>query len=293
MIQKATTSKILVETVNRIKEHSMGISTGFFELDQKLMGFQRSELTILAARSSMGKTALMTRMAIHAATSNKRVAIFSLEMSTYMIMTRLIAAYARVPLAALRKNMLSQDERDQVRKALKELTSLDIWVDDSTTIKPKDIAISIKDAAENDLKPDIIFIDYLQLLGTDGYAMARYQELDHACKELKELAKDQDIPVVVLCQLNRDVEKRQTHEPRVSDLRESGGIEQAADIVLLLHRPAYYALYEDQQEEIDDGEAKIIIGKNRNGPTGKIDCVWIGDWCTFMPNPPTFQEFGE
>lgn len=278
---------LLKETVARIKDQSMGISSGFYDLDQIMLGWQPGELTILAGRSSMGKTAMMIRMALNAAASGNKTGIFSLEMSTHMILIRLIVAQAAVPLSSLRKNMLGEEDREKVRDALSQLQKMPLFVDESTCMSPVRLA---QDLDKNPL--DIVFLDYLQLMSLGGH-IARYQELDTMCMQLKDIAKRYNIPVVCLCQLNREVEQRTDHTPKVSDLRESGGIEQAADTVLLLHRPAYYALYEDQQEEVDDGEAMIIVGKNRNGPTGRVSCCWLGEYATYLPVPRAFQTFGD
>jgi replicative DNA helicase len=266
----------------------MGTSTGFFDLDQKLMGLQGGELTVIAARPSMGKTALMTRMALHAASQGKRVVIFSLEMDAQILTTRLLAAHAQVSLSQLRKNLLDEEGREKVRTALAELKEMEIWVEDCPTCSIERVEQTI----DQDLKADIVFVDYLQLMTVNDNYSNRYQEVDAVCRGLKAIAWSHDIPVVVMCQLNRDIEKRTSKEPRVSDLRESGGIEQIADVILLLHRPAYYALYEENEQNVDDGESFLIIGKNRNGPRGRIEAVWLGDWCTFLPAPPSFSEFG-
>jgi len=231
-------------------------------------------------------TAMMVQMALQAALAGKKVGIFSLEMSTHMLMLRLISAHAKVPLSALRKNMLDDEQREAVRVSLSQLQKMNISIDETTCLSP----MLVKTQLEQDPQ-DIIFIDYLQLMDLGGQ-MVRYQELDTICKQLKDLAKGMNIPIITLCQLNREVEKRQDHTPRLSDLRETGGIEQAADLVLLLHRPAYYALYEEQQDEVDDGEAFIIVGKQRNGPTGKVQCAWLGEYATYFPVPKTFKEFG-
>jgi len=287
-MRRVTDKATLAAAVARLKESSMGLPSGFYALDQKTLGFHKSELTIMAARSSMGKTAMMTRMALEQAASGLKVAVFSLEMSTHMMLLRMLAAYSKVSLSALRKNMLCDEDRQKVRKALSELQNLDILMDDRSALTTDEIVTAVQEHS-----PDIVYVDYLQLLVPKGLTASRYQEVDNFCRELKDLAKSCDIPVIVLAQLNREVEKRQIHEPRISDIRESGGIEQTADLVLLLHRPAYYALYEEQEDNIDDGEAFIYVAKNRNGPTGKVPCCWIGDWCTYLPVPPTVAEFGE
>jgi len=276
------------QAIKKIHEGNAGLSTGFEGLDKKTHGLQPSELTILAGRPSMGKSAMMLDMALALAVAGKKVAIFSMEMSNQLLAERLLANRGSVNLQRIKSDSLTPEEATKLNKAYSELGKMQIDIFDRTLLAPLRIEGEISQH-----KYDCIFVDYLQLLSSDGAQASRYQEIDAHCKELKDMAKKHNIPVVALAQLGREVEKRTTHEPRLSDLRESGGIEQVADLILLLHRPSHYALHDLNEDKEDDGEAFIFIAKNRNGPTGRVKCGWIGEIMSFREIPTEFKEFGE
>jgi len=260
-----------IEKLHKNKGAIRGVSTGFKSLDAKLAGFQNSDLIILAARPSVGKTALALDFARKAAIdSNVHVAIFSLEMSTQQLTDRMLAAQAQVDAWALRTgNIKNEDDFDKIRDALDVLSRAPISVDD----KPANNIISMRSAARK-LKSEkglgMIIVDYLQLMvptqsrGSDNMV----QQVTEISRSLKALARELDVPVIALSQLSREVEKR-GGKPRLSDLRDSGSIEQDADVVMFIHR-------EDRYKEDSDRKniAEILIEKHRNGPTGKVELMF-------------------
>ncbi|MBC7504007.1 replicative DNA helicase [Candidatus Gracilibacteria bacterium] len=241
------------------------ISTGYPSFDAKLGGFKRGDLIILAARPSMGKTAMALNFAQNVAKKGRNVAIFSLEMSKEQLTDRLIAAAMAVDSWKLQKGKLSEDEFSRMGDALETLSRSKIYLDDSPAGEG---LLSIKSKARR-LKMesglDLIIIDYLQLMSS-GNSMNRVQEVSDISRGLKSLARELDVPIVALSQLSRAVEARPDKRPVMSDLRESGSIEQDADIVAMLYRDDYY----NEFSEVP-GITNVMIRKNRNGPTGQVD----------------------
>ncbi|MBX9809104.1 replicative DNA helicase [Candidatus Gracilibacteria bacterium] len=241
------------------------ISTGYKSFDAKLGGFKRGDLVILAARPSMGKTAMALNFAQNVAKTGRNVAMFSLEMSKEQITDRLIAAAMAVDSWKLQKGKLSEDEFSKMGDALETLSRSKIYLDDSPAGEG---LLSIKSKARR-LKMesglDLIVIDYLQLMSS-GNSMNRVQEVSDISRGLKSLARELDVPVIALSQLSRAVEARPDKRPVMSDLRESGSIEQDADIIAMIYRDDYYNEFSETP-----GVTSVFIRKNRNGPTGQVD----------------------
>ena len=241
------------------------ISTGYREFDDKLGGFKRWDMIIVAARPSMGKTAIALNFAQNVAKKNRHVAIFSLEMSKEQLTDRLIAAAMAVDSWKLQKGKLSEDEFARMGDALETLSQSKIYLDDSpageglTSIKSKARRLKMESGL------DLIIIDYLQLM-SNGNSMNRVQEVSEISRGLKSLARELDVPVVALSQLSRTLEARPDKRPIMSDLRESGAIEQDADIIMMLYRDDYYNEFSETP-----GITNVLIRKNRNGPTGQVD----------------------
>lgn len=254
-------------------QHVTGLPTGFFELDQITCGLQNGEMIIIAGRPSMGKTSFALNIAEHIAVKqNAPVAIFSLEMSNQLLAERLLCSSSAIPSQLVRKGMLEPEQFQQLAAACDELKNVPFYIDDSAALTPLELRAKARRLASRyDIK--CIVVDYLQLmsLGT-GRVESRQQEITTISRYLKGLARELNIPVIVLSQLNRAAETREHHRPRMSDLRESGSIEQDADVVMLLHREDYYK--HDEQDYENTNTAEIIIAKQRNGPTGMIKLVF-------------------
>ena len=263
--------EVLKETIEKVqllyerKEGLTGITTGFKELDNITLGLQPSDLVILAARPAMGKTTLALNIACNAALqSDSGVAIFSLEMSSDQLVMRLLAAESRVDLKALRSGMLSDSDWPKLANAAQRLAAAKIFIDEKPAISPLDLRARCRRLAmEGNL--DLIVIDYLQLMSAGRRIDSREQQISEISRSLKALAKELHVPILALSQLNRGVESRTDKRPMLSDLRESGAIEQDADMILFIYRDEVY-----NQETEAQGIGEIIIGKHRNGPTGVV-----------------------
>ncbi|MBN2063449.1 MAG: replicative DNA helicase [Sedimentisphaerales bacterium] len=271
-----------------------GLPTGYNVLDSMTCGLQPGEMIIIAARPSMGKTALGLNIAEHiAADNNIPVLVFSLEMSAQMLAERMLAGRAHVDSQKLRRGMLNDKEHEMLSVTAGELAMAPLYVDDSSTLTPLELRAK---ARRMKMQYDIqlIVIDYLQLMSAPG-AEGRTQEVGMISRHIKAVARELEIPVIAMAQLNRGPEGRDGHKPRMSDLRESGNIEQDADVVMLLHREGYYKRKTAQDEaiaggnfdgsigeEIDDTLAEIIIEKQRNGPTGAVELTWLKQWTRFV-----------
>jgi replicative DNA helicase len=260
-----------------------GLSTGFTRFDEKTGGLHEGELIILAARPSMGKTALALNIAAHVATHpslRKPVAVFSLEMSRESLLTRMICSRGRVDQQKFRAGYLNQDERRKLQVALSELVDAPLFIDDSSATNLMDVHAKLRRMqAEHGL--GLVVIDYLQLMSSRSRHENRNQEVSALSRGLKLLAKELRVPMLVLSQLSRAPETRQgDHRPQLSDLRESGSIEQDADVVALLVRSEYYAEDDDDKAE-KAGEAELIIAKQRNGPTGEVKLTFLKEFTRF------------
>lgn len=242
-----------------------GLPTGFTDLDNLLSGLQRSDLVILAARPSMGKTALALDIARHAAAQNFAVGVFSLEMSKDQLVDRLLAAQAGVDLWRLRTGKLSEGDFVQLQQAFGALAKLPIYIDDSGSATALEMrALARRLQAEQKL--DLLVVDYLQLMRTSGRIENRVQEISEISRSLKALARELNIPVLALSQLSRGVEHRPDHRPRLADLRDSGSIEQDSDVVMFIYREDVYK-QNPQQKNV----ATVLVEKHRNGPTGAVE----------------------
>lgn len=259
----------------------LGISTGFRQLDRTIAGLNRSDLIIVGARPAMGKTSFALNLALNVATKGKKVLFFSLEMTKEQLASRVISMYARVKGQKLRNGLL--DEADWVRlsTATDALHEVPLYFDDTSNISVNEMKAKIlrlKDV-------DCVMVDYLQLMKSPNRTESRVQEVSEITRNLKLMAKDLEIPVIVLAQLARGTEARgKSHRPQLSDLRESGSIEQDADIVLMLYRDDYYSdttPEEDDDENRDVDKVEIIVEKNRHGPTGTIELGWNSEFTLF------------
>jgi replicative DNA helicase len=255
-----------------------GLSTGFADFDEMTGGLQNGELLILAARPSMGKTAFALNIALNLASRQTPVGVFSLEMSRSQLAHRLIGGRARVDVQRLRRNMLGGEDNQRVVQACLDLRSMPLYVDDSASITLMQLrAKARRMRARHDIKA--LIIDYLQLITVGGRVESRQIEVSEISRGLKALARDLHVPVVCLAQLNRGPENREGHRPRLSDLRESGSIEQDADVVMLLHREDYY--HKEAEGYEPTNVTDLIIAKQRNGPTGAVRLVWDSRSTTF------------
>lgn len=268
--------ELLDELRDRVYSREMpapGLRTGFYDMDRMTGGLQPGELLILAARPSMGKTALALNIAEQVSMENRSsIAFFSLEMSKDQLVQRLVAGRCGVDVQKLRQNMLNEAERASVRDACVQLRDeTNILVDDTPALTLLQLrAKARRMVAKHEAKA--IFVDYLQLLNASGSAESRQVEVSQLSRGLKALARELSVPVVCLSQLNRGPEQREGHKPRLSDLRESGAIEQDADVVFLLHREDYYHKEDEHWEPTH--VAEVIIAKQRNGPTGLVKLRW-------------------
>jgi replicative DNA helicase len=259
-----------IEALTRRGESITGVPSGFVELDEMTSGFQKSELVIVAARPSMGKTSFCLNIATHAALEGHGIAVFSLEMSKDALVQRMLCAEARVDSQLVRRGMLRDHDFTKLARAAGILQTAPIWIDDTpaqTLLEVRSKARRL--SAESPL--GMIVVDYLQLMRSPEYSENRVQEISDISRSLKALARELEVPVVALSQLSRASEQRGgERKPILSDLRDSGAIEQDADVVIFIHRPEMY-----QREDADgrslEGVAEIIVAKHRNGPTGHLD----------------------
>ncbi|HXJ40192.1 MAG TPA: replicative DNA helicase, partial [Bryobacteraceae bacterium] len=250
-----------------------GVSTGFTKLDEMTGGMHSGELIILAARPSMGKTAFALNIAWHVATRLfQPVAVFSLEMSKESLLTRMLCAAARVDSQRFRTGYLNQQERQKLRDAANQMVEAPIYIDDTAGVHLMDMHAKLRKLVQSGQKLGLVVIDYLQLMSSKGRVENRNQEVSQISRGLKLLSKEMDCPFLVLSQLSRATETRQgDHRPQLSDLRESGSIEQDADLVGFIFREE---VYKRDREDLH-GLAEFILAKQRNGPIGKVDLVFL------------------
>jgi replicative DNA helicase len=260
-----------------------GVPTGFTELDELSHGFQPGEMIILAARPSMGKTALALNIAENMAMRGHSVAVFSMEMGKEQLVYRLLAARSGVDLQRLRRGMLRPDDFRALTMACGELVDAPLFIDDSPGLSVMQLRVRARRLKQkHDIKA--IVVDYLQLMNSGSRVESRQTEVAEISRGIKALARELSVPVLCLSQLNRGAEQREGHRPRMSDLRESGAIEQDADVVAMLHREEYYHRGEPEWIEHNPdkrGFAELIIAKQRNGPTGVVNMMWDGQATSF------------
>lgn len=289
LVQKRNTSDyipirdIVMEAMNKIEKASQtsgtvtGIPTGFLDLDYKLAGLQPSDLVLVAARPSMGKTAFVLNIAQHVAfKQNLTVAIFSLEMSEVQLVNRLFSLESSVNSGNIRTGNLTDDDWDKLIETAGVVGNSNLIIDATPGISISELRSKCrKYKMEKDLK--LIIIDYLQLMSGSGRSSeSRQQEISDISRSLKALARELNVPVVALSQLSRAVEQRPDKRPMLSDLRESGAIEQDADVVMFIYRDDYY-----NKDTTEAGVAEIIIAKQRNGPIGTVKLAWLPDYTKF------------
>ena len=265
-----------IEEAHKSKGGITGVETGFIDLDQRTAGLQPSDLILVAARPSMGKTAFSLNIIQTAGIKNKKsVAVFSLEMSKDQLVSRMLCAEAMIDSQKARTGMLEKDDWDRIAQSIPNITNSRIFIDDTPGINVMDMRAKCR-RLKMEKGLDLIMIDYLQLMSGVGDGSSRQQEISDISRSLKALAREMNAPVIALSQLSRACEQRQDHRPMLSDLRESGAIEQDADVVMFLYRDEYY---HPDTEKKNVGE--VIIAKQRNGPTGTVELVWLGQYTKF------------
>jgi replicative DNA helicase len=267
-----------VQEYARRETHALtGLATGFRELDQMTSGLQKTDLIIVAARPSMGKTALCLTLAQNAAILEKAVvAVFSLEMSKEQLVMRMLSSEARVDAHRFRTGYLTRDEWGRLAQSIGTLSEAKIFIDDTPGISVMEMRAKTRRLVAEQKKLDLVVVDYMQLMSGSRRTESRQQEVSQISRELKGLAKELDVPVVALSQLSRAPEARNPPKPLMSDLRESGSIEQDADVVAFIYREEYY-----KQSDENAGIAEILISKQRNGPTGSIKLAFLKEFTRF------------
>jgi len=265
-----------VETLCEKKEHVTGIPTGFIELDRLTSGFQPSDLIVVAGRPSIGKTSFVLNIAQYVGTRARiPVVIFSLESAKEQLVERMLCAEARVDTQKLRTGFLSEKDWSRLTDAAGLLADAPIYIDDTPNMSVLELRAKARQLkAEHGIK--MVVVDYLQLMEGDRQLENRQQQISEISRSLKALAKELQVPVVAISQLSRAVEQRQDKRPLLSDLRESGAIEQDADVVLSLYRESYYT-----RRPEDEGTAEVIINKQRHGPVGKIQLTFVKEYARF------------
>ncbi|GBE07552.1 replicative DNA helicase [bacterium BMS3Bbin11] len=291
-------NKLLKQTVDRIEElfksgsELTGLSTGFADLDKLTTGLQDSDLIIVAGRPSMGKTSLAMNIAENVAVgSDKAVAIFSMEMSGVQLVRRMLTSLGRINAQRVRTGALQEDDWSRLTSAINLLDQRRIYIDDTPGLSPSELRARCRRlASQNEDGLGLIIIDYLQLMSLGGTTENRATELSAITRNLKTLAKEINVPVIALSQLNRSLEQRTDKRPIMSDLRESGSIEQDADLIMFIYRDEVY-----NEESENKGIAEIIISKQRNGPTGTIKLTFFGEYTKFenFINPISAEAAGD
>jgi len=259
-----------------------GLPSGFIDLDRLTAGFQPSDLVVIAARPGMGKSSFMLSIVLHLALNEKvPLAIFSLETSKKQLALRMLSMFSGVPLQNIRQGFVRDEDWEKIVNAALELSSKDIYIDDSPSLSTTELRIKSR-KLKQEKGVGIIFVDYLQLLGVPYRRSSRQEEVAEISRNLKALAKELEVPVVALAQLSRQVEQRSDKRPQLADLRESGQIEQDADLIIFIHRPEVYRKNPPPEEE---GLAEIIVAKQRQGPTGLIKLAFNKETTAFGPLP--------
>lgn len=265
-----------LESMFNSKDTITGVATGFADFDNKTAGLQPSDLILIAARPSMGKTAFALNIAQHVAVRLKvPTAIFSLEMSKEQLVNRLMCGEAMIDSQKLRTGALEQDDWTKIAMSMGPLSEAPLYIDDTPGITVMEVRAKCR-RLKMEKGLGLIVIDYLQLMSGGGKGESRQQEISEISRSLKAIAREMKAPVIALSQLSRACEARADHRPMLSDLRESGAIEQDADVVCFLYRDEYYNVDTDKKNQ-----AEVIIAKQRNGPTGTVDLMWLGNYTKF------------
>lgn len=274
-----------IEDARKHEGNIIGVPSGFTDIDRITAGWQRSDLIILAARPGMGKTAFVLTIARNAAVEHgKTVAVFSLEMSALQLVTRMISSETEISADKLRKGNLENHEWEQLTSKITKLIDAKLIIDDTPALTIFELRAKCRRIMQKQGNVDLIIIDYLQLMsGGSDNSGNREQEISNISRSLKALAKELNVPIICLSQLNRSVESRGgLKKPLLSDLRESGAIEQDADMVFFIYRPEYYKLDQDEQGNSTQGLAEIIIAKHRNGPTAEVKLKFVAQYAKFL-----------
>jgi replicative DNA helicase len=275
-----TIGDLVTTAVDKLAEkRPAGIPTGFRDLDRLIGSFLPSELIVVAGRPSMGKTAFAVNLMLNMAREGRRLAMYSLEMSAEALTHRLLSTSAKVDIQAIQQQRLTPVQGELILNAAAEIAKHTLFIDSSAMLSPAQMTVRLMGTRQREGRVDLVVVDYLQLLYlTDRRkAESRQQEITRICAELKALAMKAEVPVLLISQLNRACEQRVDRRPRLSDLRESGSIEQDADKVIMLHRNDYYK----RSTERLDGIAECIVAKNRSGPTGTVRLVWLPSYASF------------
>ena len=282
------TSLAKIEELSKSEGTITGEATGYTDLDEKTSGFHGGDLVIVAGRPAMGKTTFSMNIAEHVALNNKTVAIFSMEMPAEQLVLRMFASNGRVPLTDIRTGKIRQEDWPRVGMAVKAFSQTKLFIDDSAALSPTEIRAKTRRLAREHNGLDLVVIDYLQLMQSGAKSDNRAAEISEISRSLKGLAKELDCPIIALSQLNRSLEQRPNKRPIMSDLRESGAIEQDADIIIFIYRDEVY-----NNESPDKGMAEVIIGKQRNGPIGTVRLTFTGKYTRFDNYAPDMyaQDF--
>lgn len=288
---------LLKQVVDRVQElydrddpsEVTGVPSGFVDLDEKTSGLQPSDLLIVAGRPSMGKTSFALNIAEHVAVEKRLpVAIFSMEMPGNQLATRFISSVGRIDMQKIRNGRLSDDDWQRLTMAMGKLYEAPIYIDETPALNPIDLRARARRLARQCGRLGLIVIDYLQLMSGTRTADNRTAELSEISRSVKTLAKELHVPIIALSQLNRSLEQRPNKRPVMSDLRESGAIEQDADIIMFIYRDEVY-----NHDSPDKGTAELIIGKHRNGPTGMIRMTFLGEYTRFENFAGGGFQYGE
>lgn len=266
-----------IETLFEQKSNITGVSTGFTDLDEKTAGLQPGDLIIVAGRPSMGKTAIAMNMAENAAIGNNLpVAIYSMEMPGESLTMRMMSSLGRIDQHKVRTGKLANDEWPRLTSAINMLAGTQLFIDDTPALTPYEIHSRARRLTRDQGQLGLIVVDYLQLMQSPSSGESRVAQISDISRELKTLAKEMNAPVVALSQLNRNLEQRPNKRPVMSDLRDSGSIEQDADVIMFIYRDEVY-----NEDSADKGIAEIIIGKQRNGPIGTVRLTFLGQYTRF------------
>lgn len=285
-------SKIVINVINEIEEAARnkgkvtGLSTGFIDLDNMLTGLHGGEFILVAARPAMGKTAFVLNIAHDlAVVHNVPVALFSLEMSKEQLVSRMIAIDAMVDSKSMKLGNLSDDDWDKVIESTEVIAKAPLYIEDNSAVTVSDLRSKCRKLKQNH-NIGIIILDYLQLMSTTRKVESRQQFIAEVSRAMKTMARELNIPVIALSQLSRAVDSRPDHKPVLSDLRESGSIEQDADVVMFIYRDEYY----NPDTTTKPGTAEVIVAKQRSGETGSVDLIWLGKYTKFANREKNYQD---
>ena len=266
-----------LDTMSQAKDGVTGLSTGFTDLDRMTAGFQEGDLIVIAGRPSMGKTAFAMNIAEHAAIAGEKpILIFSLEMPAESLALRMLSSLGRVNQQRMRSGRLTDDDWPRVTSAVSMMSEANMFIDDAAGLTPMEMRARARRIARQHGQIGLIVVDYLQLMRIGGKVESRTIEISDISRSLKNLAKELKTPLIAVSQLNRSLEQRQDKRPIMSDLRESGAIEQDADLIGFIYRDEVY-----HEHSEDKGIAEVIIGKQRNGPIGKLRLTFLGEYTRF------------